>query len=623
MNKYARKLKPIRPFHLEGRNHFLMRLAEANGATVAQLTRNGVGYGVDVALRNLHDATDKNLSSLCAIARSEERFTRAWLFSRSRVCPLCVAAGTGEGSIGWEIRYADACVTHGVWLVDTCACKQPLKVFRSRVRHCCHCDRKLGSLKTSLAPDSVVQLSKLLVEKASEGEHIRQPTQDASKPTDLALDRLQYLIAIVGMYGDPNAPLRRSGSQHVEEMIESWQITSLASEVLKDWPNGFLKLLDWLRARNDDGTTHKLGHRFGRLYQRLYHGPTAENFRFVHSVLERYLAEHWPAIFNRANGRFTKAGIATSWIPATQAQRILKVSPSVLNDLVIRGLLVAERRLTVTGRVRIMVLDETVQSLRNSGQCDTVDLATAAEQLGLAEDRLRSAMTLLIPNAWKTSSGYWHVPREDLRKLLELDQEAPVQSTVDFKKHITVSSALKLMHLSDEALAWLVLEVRSRAGFVVLKGRYSGLRGIGSWILDREVLVNAAEMKDSKAWKQESRGSLTLLELAKRWKMKQESVYDLVRIQALNAEKKRRHDGHWVRLVKLSDIEDFEKAFVPSRELARSAEMTPSAMVRKLDSMGVQPKYGRLNNSRQHFYERTSELAGVLRNWGIQLEMGK
>jgi hypothetical protein len=620
MNKYAKNVKSIPPHYREARKLFLMRLAEANGTTVTTALLAGIGYGVDVAKSSSSRAADKNFSSLCAIARSEEKYRRAWLTKRSRVCPICVKAATWDGSIGWEIRYADACTTHGVWLVDTCSCNQPLKVLRSRAGYCCHCNRKLGSVKTSLAPDSVVQLSKLLVDKAA-GEHQAQgEAQEVSAPTDLPLDQLQNLVAVLGMYGDPNAPLRRSGSQHVEEMNESWRVTSLAAEVLQDWPHGFRKLLDWLRASNDDGTSFKLGHRFGRLYHRLYHGPSSEHFKFVHVALERYLAEHWPAIFNRANGRFTQAGIAKSWILATEAQRLLKVSPSVLNDLVIRGLLVAERRLTATGRVRIMLLSEAVHALRNSGNCDTVDLGTAAEELGLADDRLRSAMRLLFPNAWKSSSGYWQIPRHDFKKLLELGIHAPVVSKVDFKRDITVSGALKLMHISDDALAWLVAEVRADQGFVVVKGRHAGLRGIGSWILDREILVKASIKQEPKSWKRETETSLTLKQLAYRWEMKQEAVYDLVRLKAVNAEKKRRYDGHWVRMVKRSEIEHFERIFVPARDLARTAATSPIAIVSKLRILGVQPKYGGLNRSRQYFYERTADLAHAMRAWGVQLE---
>jgi hypothetical protein len=623
MNMYAKNVKSIEPLFREGRNHFLMRLAEENSTNAKALTARGVGFAVDVALSSCSGTTDKSFSSLCAIARSEEKFRRAWLTKRSRVCPVCISSGCGEGTIGWEIRYADACAIHGVWLVDTCSCKAPLNVLRYQLRHCCQCNRKLGSLKTSLAPNAVVQLSKLLVEKATEECELRKLQGKATRPEDLPLNHLQHLVAIVGMYGDPNAPLRRSGTQHVEELGESWQVTSLAAEVLQDWPNGFRKLLDWLRTSNDDGSTFTLGHRFGRLYQRLYHGPASLHFGFVHTELERYLCEHWPAIYARANGRFAKAGTASSWILATEAQRILKVSPSVLNDLIIRGLVIAERRLTATGRVRIMVLNDSVQTLRNSGECDSVDLSTAAEELGLSDDRLRSAIGLLIPKAWKTSSGYWQIPRVELKKLLALADNVPVVSSVDFKKNISVSGALKLMHISDDALAWLVTEVRSRGGFVVVRARHRDLKGIGSWVLDRSILISATKQQEPKSWTRETEASLTLLELAQRWGMKQEAIYDLVKIKALNADRKRRYDGHWVRLVKESEIEEFERSHLPARELARLAGVYPSVMVSKLRILGVQPKYGSLNKCRQYFYERASELADALRHWGVQLNLEK
>src|SRR5690349_12237279 len=103
MNKYAKNVKSIPPHYREARKLFLMRLAEANGTSVMTLSLAGVGFGVDVAKSSSSRAADQNFSSLCAIARSEEKYRRAWLTKRARVCPVCVRTGSWDGSIGWEI----------------------------------------------------------------------------------------------------------------------------------------------------------------------------------------------------------------------------------------------------------------------------------------------------------------------------------------------------------------------------------------------------------------------------------------------------------------------------------------------------------------------------------------
>jgi hypothetical protein len=95
MNKYAKNVKSIPPHYREARKLFLMRLAEANGTTVTTALLAGIGYGVDVAKSSSSRAADKNFSSLCAIARSEEKYRRAWLTKRSRVCPICVKPPRG------------------------------------------------------------------------------------------------------------------------------------------------------------------------------------------------------------------------------------------------------------------------------------------------------------------------------------------------------------------------------------------------------------------------------------------------------------------------------------------------------------------------------------------------
>jgi hypothetical protein len=374
-------------------------------------------------------------------------------------------------------------------------------------------------LTTALAPDAVVKLSKLLVDKACSRDDGSDFALGRSAPDLLPLDQLQTLIAIIGLYGDPNAPPRRSGTRNIERLEDSWAVTSLAAEVITDWPRGFRRLLDWLRTCNDDGSTLQLGHRFGRLYHSLYQAAGTGYFHFVHAALEEYLTEHWPAVFTRANGRFAGADKEKSWMLAKEAQVKLSVSRTLLNDLIIRGLLIVDRRVTATGRVRMMVQTDSVNALVNSGTARGVDLTAAATKLGLGERRLRSIVTRLIPNAWKTSSGQWQIPAEDLGALLERTADAPIQPIIEFSQHTSISAALKFLHLTDEALLWIVKTVEEKAGKQLLLGRHEHLQGIGSWIVDRELVVQALRETAAKSADRTEAATISLGVLPSRWHM--------------------------------------------------------------------------------------------------------
>ena len=174
----------------------------------------------------------------------------------------------------------------------------------------------------------------------------------------------KHLIAIIGLYGDPNAPPRRSGTRNIERLEDSWAVTSLAAEVITDWPRGFRRLLDWLRTCNDDGSTLQLGHRFGRLYHSLYQAAGTGYFHFVHAALEEYLTEHWPAVFARANGRFCRLSqekkLDAGEGSASEAFRVAYlVKRSHHSRSVDRG-----SARYCDGRVRMMVQTDSVNALK-------------------------------------------------------------------------------------------------------------------------------------------------------------------------------------------------------------------------------------------------------------------
>jgi hypothetical protein len=621
MNECAKSIRGIHPQFREGRKHFLMRVAEANAIDASDLLKDGVGYGVDLARPNGTLPWWTNLRELSAITENEEKFPRAWLAKAARVCPLCVAANTGVASIGWEIRYADACTVHGVWLVEKCVCGANLRQLRHRLDRCCECSRKLGSLTSAAAPAAVVRLSKLLVEKACDRDDGSNFALGRSAPDLLPLDQLQTLIAIIGLYGDPNAPPRRSGSRIIERMEESWPVTSLAAEVLADWPRGFRRLLDWLRTFNDDGSTLRLGHRFGRLYHSLYQATGTGYFHFVHAALEEYLTEHWPAVFARANGRFSGAAKEKSWMLAKEAQTKLSISPTLLNDLIIRGLLIVDRRVTATGRVRMMVQADSVNALSNSGAARGFDLTVAANKLGLGERRLRSIVTRLIPRAWKTSSGQWQIPFEDLDALLTRTSDAQVHPIVEFSKHTTLSAALKFLHLTDEGLLWIVKAVVKNKEGQSLLGRHESLRGIGSWIVDRALIVQALRVTAEKQSIQPEAATIRLGMLPGRWHMHPQVIHDLARLKAFETTKAKREDGIWNRVVRLEEVAKFEQAHISARQIATCASMLPRSIVGKLRLAGIRPKYGPEGKCRQIFFARTPELQTTLDALGIRCQL--
>lgn len=615
MNQYAKNIQVIDPLYREGRRHFLMRAAQMHEVRAADLVANGIGHGGGLARHRPRMSVDENFNSHAIISENEEKFSRAWLTKHARVCPLCISSDQGKNSIGWETRYADACVVHGVWLVEKCTCGELLRPLRRRLSYCCHCDRKLGSIQTSAAPKSVVWLSRLLINAAC-----HEGPGDDSLPApfeNLTLADLQTLVAVIGLYGDPNAPLRRSGTRHVERMDESWQITSLAAEVLSNWPSGFRAILEWLRKANDDGSTLRLGHRLGRLYHCLAQLTGSSQFQFVHDAIEEYLREMWPGMYVRANGRFSERR-ATKWMPAREVRRRLKVSATVLDDLIARGQLTAECRITATGRKRTMLESSTVLALEKSGSVLGLDLTSAADELGLGESRFRGLVEKLCPNAWKTSGGQWQVPERDIDRYRGVCHRLPLMTTLQFAEQTTIAAALKYLHLTDVALLWIAKAVLAGDGHIVPHGRHVRLSGIGAWVIDRQLVVRA--LRETATENPSSAGSKPVLataQIAKRWKIKPQVVYQLLKLGELSWTA-RKVSGHWAKWVALKDIERFETSFVTARKIAMASGKRSLGVIQQLRGVGMEPTIGAERDCRQAFYRCGPRLSDALAKCGLQ-----
>lgn len=143
------------PHHNEGPQHLLMRTAQARVLTVNDLLTEGVAYCID--LLPVPKRSDfPNSANFAATQWHLENSRHAWLNTHSRCCPHCIEERSGMNSIGWELRFADACTVHKTWLVDRCTCGAFLRTTRTQLHLCCACGRKLSGLSTSLAPNAVV-----------------------------------------------------------------------------------------------------------------------------------------------------------------------------------------------------------------------------------------------------------------------------------------------------------------------------------------------------------------------------------------------------------------------------------------------------------------------------------
>jgi hypothetical protein len=273
-----------------------------------------------------------------------------------------------------------------------------------------------------------------------------------------------------------------------------------------------------------------------------------------------------------------------------------------------------------------MIQRDSVAAFEASRENNSVNLTVAAHVLGLGETRLRECIQDLLPGSWKTTGGVWRVPRQGLEELLNLGSKSERIRGIDTQEVVTLSAALRFMQLTTNGLMWLVNELQS--GRELLLGKMIGLRGIASWIVSRKALDRAKA--SSRVQTSGTASSLTLPQLAKRWRVKQEVVYALHRSGALVSQC-RDGAGYRGKMVSLTEVERFEATFVSARRLADTANRSPRRLIKHLGSKGIRPRFGGDGTScRQHIYCVDETLIKAIREmhaggsglWKASLEDG-
>lgn len=608
---------PIRlsPGPAEGPGLFEMREIEQNRLTHPQYRDLGGGYG-ERCIRTLSTpAVPEVVAAVRAIEANRLTHRKCWITTRSRICPRCIAAGDLTNSVGWEIRLADACVVHGCWLVDTCTCGSPLPRHRSTVLACDYCARSLGSVKTSAAPNAVVEISRALCHLVAGGNllesEVTLPDAVAIPLAAMQFHELHLLHRMLGISGDPHSPkgLLRSLAQ-LEPMEYSWTASTLAAEVIFRWPSAFHDLLDWNRRHHDDGSPYGLQRTLGHLYQDIFQYLRGEVFDFVRQELQTYLALHWRGSTLRAPRIDQLPFLKRRWVSASDAARALALSPATLLDHINRGNLIADCRKTQAGRNRIVVDQESIDAFIKEQLSNTCTLDQAAMRLGLKRSRLTRVVRQLLPSPWRASDQQWRIKIDEVEALMSLTENLRPLEQVE-SDDITIEAAMRFHRLSDAALVALV-DAAQRASGQKPVGRDVGKQGLPSWIFKRSLI----EAIQSVGGTPTDRVGLSLPQLAEYLGFKQEVVYFLCRVGAINPVPSTT-PGYRGAIVRWAEIEKFRKEFVVARDIAGEVGSSPRAIIVALGREGLEPLYGPATGCRQTFYRRDPQLSTlVTRLWG-------
>ena len=554
------------PFRTEGPKGYLLRLAEANWIRLNELKELGLQYDYELLkFQGLlpSEPMDPELHGLVrSISAHLQGNPRVWNHAHGRFCPLCLAEDA-HWRAGWELLFHDACPEHGVWLIDRCgSCGDKLSWGRDHLLRC-QCGSDLRTEKANASPDNVRQLSALLEDKLLTREASYQaPFQKTS------LEQTQQLIRYMGTYMNPVSGRNPLKIREAGAIASSWQVTSLAAEILYDWPNAFQKSLERIQSEATGTEARQLGGVFGRAYHYLYRGLVGSAFNPVRDSFESWLSSSWRGGVAKRNRRLALLLLdKATWIPANLATDTLGISHQRLMYLIRQKVIEGETYISKSGRKFVMVRRDQLDLARENIE-GRMDMQTAGAALGLNKARMRQMLKLLFPGAVKTggSATPWSIPRSEIEALLMVSSKLERVAIPD-EGAISLGQVFRFWAWTAEEIAQLIDEVRF--GDMKPTSYLDSGMGINGWIFEEHVL---------KAWRARSIQGfgtwVTIPQMAKILGIKQQAAYDLVRLHFINGEALHRQPRMGVRVNRI-EIEKFKERYIFCTEIAESLGVSP------------------------------------------------
>jgi len=584
----------------ESPSGYFSRLAGENGLAFRDLKNLGLIFHSEIlqAFQCLPDR--KNDPALCAyverLQNSIENEPALWNRRHSRFCPACLSEKV-HWRVHWELIFSDACPTHGCWLVDRCdRCGSNVSWQRQHLEYC-DCGQRLASQSLANAPIEVLDLVNDLNDKfdGALGSYKLQVIHG------LDFSQTIRLVRFLGTYGDLGSQRKPQKLRDLGAMNISWPVTSIAAQVLSNWPHHFHRMLHAILTRHSAEGGNRFPARFGFFYAAIFRRFSEPGFAFMRNSFEDFIAEHWRGPLARRNTRLSEAILKrASWIPANHARVRLGVSRSRLNELVKRGRLVGEERLSDKGRRFLVVNRSSLESLLPTVS-DQVDLVEACDLLGLTKSRLRSAIEILFPGARKVEgdTNHWAISRTSIEAFLRRCS-APMAESVGTDQ-VCLDQIMRYWACSEAEIAAFLVSLRD--GSIAPVARLPGSTGLRSLIFGKQ-----GARVEVMRHRQKGRDEWTVPQVAQMLAVKQEVAYYLVRTGLIASEEKL-VGRRMAAMISRTAISAFQARYVFVRDLARRRKTSPRALQAGLAEIGIQPVTSNMTPPcRQSIYEWSPEL---------------
>ena len=474
---------PIRtqPYRDEGPQGYLCRLAESNLLSVNELNNVGFTFNYDLMLSHdllVSNAVDPDLHhQMQYISMLWMQESRVWNLQYARFCPQCLAEH-GYWKVEWELNFYDVCHHHQIWLIDQCSsCGEKITWHRAMLNRC-SCGSVLQAEASKSCPVSMSDVATALSLKILRLHDETSPI--VLRKTDI--EQSQRLLRYLGNYMSLAAGKNPLKMRQAGDLNHSWPVTSLAAEVIADWPYAFHHALTQLEKQNRTHGRPSLNEVFGQAYHYVFKALKEKPFEELRHQFELWINAAWKGGIAKRNKRLTSTLMKeAAWVPASVACDFIGISHQRLDLLIREGTIVGETHISDKGRKFVMVRRDNLEQAKEH-LFGLIDMTMAGKLLGLQKRRMRQLLNLVFANAKKlgtSASAPWAVSRLEVNKLLDLSVNLGYLSIPD-EGSVSLGHVLRYWTWSNDDIASLILSVKSNE--IIPTNLLDSVSGIAAWV---------------------------------------------------------------------------------------------------------------------------------------------
>lgn len=586
----------------ESLTNFLQRVAAANFLKLTDL------------VAHLRDSTQPNIfpdSLLPTTWRSayehlaSQTTNKTWSCLKPKICTFCFSEHQ-QIKEPWDLTLNTVCASHNILLRDRCHhCASPFNLQTIECQKCLRCGTSIFNCTTAhhIASQEAAWLC------CEFEKRLRGTYSDSFSPVDqlgpLDLHCIAMWLANLG-YSAENTIVKRNNNLHQVENV--YQMTSMAGQLLSDWPASFHCSLQKLDARIATSKRNSAARHADRLRMNIYEGLTSPAFDFVRSELE---AHSLYADCARGNSHL---GIHLPSEPRQLASlevasKALNLNVPLLKRLVAEGELHGYRGISACGNKTIVV--DLIQARHLAATLPTLlNIAQAANQLKLPVSTIKVLCKkgCFACRGGRPAAGQsWWIDTNsfDISNAC-VKHQRPSAST------LSLSDVLRHPFMSEEGVRHLFKAIQEGTLSVSITGE-SDAGVIGEWRLESDEwqIWLSAHMRQVTASE-----SLSVSQAAQILSITNDVAYTLIRHGLLNSTVELKK-GVTSQRISLDAIEHFKQSYILGNELAKTLCLTSKETASQMKKLGVVPVAGPSSTPlkcRQYVWQKAACLGRIERN---------